>query len=99
MIKHIVVYNFADGLSQEHNIENAKKFKRDIERLKNVLEGIITLEVHCDLMPASTSDVAIVSEFENEKALQDYLIHPDHVKVAEFVKTAFKDRKCVDYQV
>ena len=99
MVKHIVVYNFADGLLQEKNIENAEKFKRDVESLKNALDGIITLEVHCDLMPTSTSDVVIVSEFENEKALQDYLVLPDHVKVAEFVKTAFKDRKCVDYQV
>ena len=35
---------------------------------------------------ASASDIALYSEFDNMQALEDYRIHPEHVKVVEFIE-------------
>lgn len=44
-------------------------------------------------------DVVFDSLFETEKALEEYQVHPELVRVADYVRTVMTDRVCVDFPV
>lgn len=97
MIRHVVIWNYADGFSEQQNIENAKKMKDQIEDLAHCISGITDLKVIINPLSSSNADVLLDSMFESEEALAAYQIHPAHQQVSQFVGTVMKNRKCIDY--
>lgn len=99
MIRHIVAVRFKESFSKEENEVNAQKVKALLEALKSVIPGIIEFTVHINLCSSSNMDIVFDSIFESEKALNDYQVHPEHVRVADYVRTVMTDRICVDYPI
>jgi len=99
MVRHIVMWNYADGFSQEENIQNAQKMKSLLEELPNMIDGIVELNVQINPMTASNRDIMLDSLFEDKEALDKYIVHPEHKRVGEFVRAVTKDRACMDYEV
>lgn len=99
MIKHIVQWNHRDHISEEERKENAQKIKQELEGLKDQIEGVISIDVIIEPLATSDRDIILDSVFETEEALQNYQVHPEHVRVAAFVKECVQDRVCVDYWV
>jgi hypothetical protein len=99
MIKHIVMWRLktsAEGASKE---ENAKILKRELEALKKKIPLIRHIEVGMNMMPSEAAyDVALYSEFANEKDLDSYQKHPEHLKVADFAARIRESRAVVDYK-
>lgn len=98
MIRHIVFWKFGDNYTESENKSNALKIKENLEALKNIIPGVVSIKVITDPLPSSDGDVILDSLFESEEALNQYQVHPEHVKAAGFVRTVMKDRKCIDYQ-
>lgn len=96
MIKHVILWNFQEGLGTE---ENKLKIKNDLEALKNIIPGIVSIEVIVKPVAGSNADIMLDSVFESEEALNNYQVHPEHVKVATFVKSVVCNRMCMDYTV
>lgn len=96
MIKHIILWNFQEGLGTE---ENKLKIKNDLEALKNIIPGIVSIEVIVNPVAGSNADIMLYSVFESEEALNNYQVHPEHVKAATFVKSVVCNRMCMDYAV
>ena len=71
MVQHIVSWNYADEFSEDENKANAQKIKHDLEALKCVIDGIIKLEVHIDILPTSNKDIALYSLFNSADSLSD----------------------------
>ena len=44
-------------------------------------------------------DLCLNQAFKSDKALQDYLVHPLHMEVREFVFNVIDHRMVVDYEV
>lgn len=100
MVRHIVAWNYADGFSKEENREHAKVMKKELENLKNLIGGIISIQVFINPVDTSDSDLLLDCVFENEQALKAYTIHPEHVRVGtNYVKPVVKNRKCIDFFV
>lgn len=100
MIKHIVMWKLKEVAECGDRIQNARKMKRDLEALKSKIPQIKHIEVGLNSLPSEGSyDVALYSEFENEKDLETYQKHPDHLKVAEFINTVRERRAVVDYTI
>lgn len=99
MIRHIVAVRYKKGFSEEENAASAKKIKKLLEALKQVVPGIMEFTVHIDLCTSSNMDVVFDSVFESEKALKDYQVHPEHIRVANYVKTVMTDRICIDFPI
>jgi hypothetical protein len=97
MVRHIVLWNYADGFSPDENIHNAQKMKGLLEELPSLIDGIIELKVQINPMSSSNRDIMLDSLFESEEALTAYIVHPEHKRVGEFVRSVTKDRACVDY--
>lgn len=98
MVRHIVAWNYAEGFTMEENRNNAKAMKKELENLKNLIEGIVSIEVSINPLDTSDSDLLLDSIFESEEALKAYTIHPEHVRVGTtFVKPVTRNRKCIDF--
>ena len=99
MIKHIVLWKLKDPLEGKAKRETAGKLKAALEGLVGKVPSIHSLEVGINFNPADTaSDVSLYSEFKTGADLDAYQKHPEHLKVAEFVKQATAERRVSDYE-
>ena len=98
MVRHIVAWNYADGFTKEENKKHAEVMKKELENLKNLIGGVISIQVLANPVDTSDSDVLLDCVFESEEALKAYTIHPEHVRVGtNYVKPVMKNRKCIDF--
>ena len=42
-------------------------------------------------------DLSIITAFESKEDLDAYAVHPEHIKVVDFIKTVVEYSKVVDY--
>jgi hypothetical protein len=100
MIKHIVMWKLKEVSECGDRIQNAKKMKHELEALKTKIPQIRHIEVGINNIASDASyDIVLYSEFANEKDLETYQKHPEHLKVAEFIGKARERRAVVDYHV
>ncbi len=97
MVKHIVMWNLKEELSEEEKVLGAKRFKKDVEALKDIVSGAIEIKVTIDGIKSSTADLLLESSFESVEALKAYEVHPEHLKIVAFAKTILCNRLCMDY--
>ncbi|MBL1230244.1 Dabb family protein [Enterococcus sp. BWB1-3] len=98
MIRHIVAWHFKDNFTDEEKTSLGQKIKEELEALKSVIPGIVSLEVITELLDTSTHDVVLCSLHEDEEALKAYQTHPEHIRVGGFIKSVTANRVCVDFK-
>ncbi len=99
MVKHIILWQLSDSLSdeQKENVKNAAK--ENLESLKGKIPGLIDIKVQTSNLKSSTADMMLDSSFESEQALKDYSVNPSHTAVADkFVRPFIKARNCLDFE-
>ena len=98
MLKHVVMFKLKETSECGDRLQNAKKMKQDLEALKGKIPQIRHIEVGINAIPSDAAyDVVLVSGFDNEKDLDTYQKHPEHLKVAEFIGKIRERRAVVDY--
>ncbi|MGC3954945.1 MAG: Dabb family protein [Propionicimonas sp.] len=99
MIKHIVMWNFADEAEGADKAANLAKVQADLLALRGLVDGMGSFEVAIGADPLEHSyDLVLYSEFDSVEALQAYATHPRHVAVAQFIGKVRTARVCMDYQ-
>lgn len=88
MIKHIVFWNIRNDENKESNM---KEMRKKLTSLVGVVPGLISAEVGFNYNPKGY-DVALYSVFESKEALDGYQVHPEHLKVKEFVHSVITER-------
>lgn len=100
MIKHIVMWNFADQAEGTDRATNLARAQADLLALRGLVPGMGTFEVAIGADPLEHSyDLVLYSEFDSVDALQAYATHPQHVAVAQFIGKVRTARVCMDYEV
>lgn len=100
MVKHIVMWKLKDSAEGGSKIENARKIKEGLEALKGVIEEIRELEVGINFEKSDMAyDLVLYSAFDNERNLDIYQNHPEHLKVGVFIGKVKDKRIVVDYLV
>ena len=97
MIRHIVTWNFVDGFSEAEKKTNALNIKQGLESLKQIIDGVIEINVYINELSTSNRDIILNSLFESEEALADYQVHPAHQEVSAFIGSVTQNRACIDY--
>ena len=99
MIRHIVMWKFkdeAEGLTKEENIAKVKKM---LEALPEKIDFIRKSEVKMNVNNNGKNfDAVLISEFDTLEDVKKYRVHPDHVKISDYVSLIRLDRACVDYE-
>lgn len=98
MVKHIVLWNFAESLTDAEKDEAGAKMKALLEPIRELVPGAVEIQVLRNELPSSNRDVALVSVFETVEALSAYQNHPAHVEAGKYVRSVTCDRACIDYE-
>jgi len=99
MINHVVLFKLKEFNSENEKSEAREKFVNALLGLKDKINVLKHIEVGSHYALNSPSyDVALITHFESLQALEEYKIHPDHVKVVELVKEIVSDRAAVDFE-
>ncbi len=98
MIKHIVLWKFADSAEGNSKEDNIKLVEEGLLALPAFIPQIKHLEFVRNTNPTDrNSDAALITEFDSYEDLNMYTIHPEHVKVAKFVGSVVTARGAIDY--
>lgn len=101
MLRHIVMFKFkpeADGYTAR---ENAARTADMLRALQGVIPTLKASEVHlgAEYADSTNCDLVLISDFENFEALQEYIVHPRHKAVGEFMRPLRESRSCVDFEI
>lgn len=100
MVKHVILWQLNDELSNEEKNEVKAGIKTGLESLKGKIPGLTDIKVEAAPLASSNADVMLDSTFENEEALKNYAVHPEHVTVADGkVRPYTKSRVCMDFEI
>ncbi|QOP41600.1 Dabb family protein [Sulfurimonas marina] len=94
MIVHIVMFKF----KEENKALNLAKVQNKLENLEVLIDELKSMEVGINFTEADRAmDLSLYSTFESVEDLQAYAVHPEHLKVVEFIKEVTLESKVVDY--
>lgn len=97
MVNHIVLWNFLAELTEQERKTAGETIKLNLEGVQDKIDGVISIEVIVEKLDSSTHDIALISKFASEEALNGYQQHPEHLKAASFVRSVTCNRACFDY--
>ncbi len=97
MLKHFVIFRFENDFFTEDNYnEYIKAFKI----IEEAFDGIISAKIHrnCVDRPANM-DLMIEMVLEDENVLNQYLNHPEHIRMGKKYNPHVIDRVSFDYDI
>ncbi len=99
MVKHIILWQLKDELSEAQKDKVKKEIKEGLEGLKGKVPGLIDVNVIIEGLASSNADVMLDSTLESYETLKGYAVHPNHVEVADSkVRPYTKTRICMDFE-
>ena len=100
MVKHIILWQLKDELSDAEKAVVKAEAKAGLESLAGKIPGLVDIRVNINALPSSNADMMLDTTFETAEALKDYSTHPEHVAVANSkVRPFYKNRVCLDFEV
>ena len=94
MIVHIVLFQF----KEENKKANIIQAKQMLENLMGAVPSLRSIDVGVNFSTEDRAmDLSIITAFENKEDLEAYAVHPEHLKVVDFIKTVVEYSKVVDY--
>lgn len=98
MIKHIVMWKFVDEKDGKTKAEIMETVKKGLLRLPAIVPEIKAMEIGEDVLKTDDAsyDMALITLFDSAADLHAYKVHPEHVKVSEYVKTVRTARATAD---
>ena len=100
MVKHIILWQLKDELTEEKKAAVKAGIKEGLEGLLGKVPGLTEIKVQTEGLASSNADVMLDSTLVDEEALKGYAVHPEHVAVADGkVRPYTKTRVCLDFEV
>ena len=97
MLRHIVMISFSDREKLESTAVTAKQLLLDLE---DSIGQLLKMEVGLNFSTRATAyDLVLIADFNNEKDLDFYRVHPEHIKVLDYLKTVVDKTTVVDYTI
>ena len=72
MVKHVILWNLKESLSDAEKEEVKKGAKEGLENLIGKIPGLIDIKVNTVGLPSSNADMMLDSTFESAEALKGY---------------------------
>ena len=96
MIKHVVMWKF----KEENKAQNLKKAKEMLLALPALIGELKKMEVHFDITGSDMSmDMMLDTEFFSVEDMKAYAVHPEHVKVSQFIRSVIESRVVLDSEI
>lgn len=99
MINHVVLFKLKEFNTVDEKQEALQQFKSKLLALKNFIPELKHIEVGLNYqIEAASYDLALITHFDSIADLDIYRVHPEHVKVGEFVQQITSERAAVDFE-
>ena len=100
MVKHIVMFKFleeGEGRTKAENLAIAKKMLEDLQGKIPTLKAS-TVKLNDEKAAKSNYDMVLIADYDSFEDLNEYIVHPLHKAVGEFMKGVRESRTCVDFE-
>ncbi|MCU1636527.1 MAG: stress responsive alpha-beta barrel protein [Cryobacterium sp.] len=97
-IRHVVSWQLS-SVDPGEKAENAAKIAAALTSLRGVIDGVQSIETGTDVVGGENWDVVLIADFDDRDALDRYQGHPEHQRVAGFIRSVVARRSCVDFEV
>ena len=87
MVKHVILWQLKDELSDTEKAAVKAGIKEGLEGLAGQIPGLVNIRVNIDALPSSNADLMLDTTFETAEALKGK------------VRPYYKNRVCLDYEV
>jgi hypothetical protein len=95
MVTHIVAWKYRADVAQDAR----DKHLAMLQALHKVVVGIEDFAVGFDFLRAHNSyDTGLFARFRDRSVLDEYTVHPQHVKVVEYGRTIAETMSKVDFE-
>lgn len=99
MIRHIVEFKLA-ATDPAQRAKDADGIREHLTALVGAIPGLRGMTVSPDLGLVDTHwDVVLVSDHDDNAALEGYQAHPAHKEASAWVSTVVTDRAIVDFEM
>lgn len=100
MIKHVVMWRFAESAEGKTAKENMEIVRERLLALPAVIPEILEMQVGRDVSRTEMSyDMMLITEFSSLEALHTYKVHPAHMAVAAYVAKTTTARVVLDSEI
>ena len=100
MIRHIVVFKMKENALGTIGMENAKLLSERFKGISKKIEGVVSIETGFNFNSEKEFyEFGLNQVFKNKKALENYIEHPLHIKVRDFVREIINRRIVIDYKI
>ena len=100
MIRHVVMWKLKDEAQGKTKTENMEWMREHLYALVPVIPEIKRMEIGFDVSKTDASmDVMLLTEFDSLETLHTYAVHPEHVKVATYVREIVETRVVHDCEI
>lgn len=97
MIHHIVMWSLK-GSTESEKAVNIAKLRDAFDSIRGRIPGMTHMQIGVDSSRVEYAcDVVLVSEFESQKALDAYALHPEHLRVKDELAGVRVARHQVDF--
>ncbi len=96
MVVHIVMIKFTE---HPEKAERIRKAARQIEGLLGKVPSLERMETGVNFSPEERAmDLVLTATFADRQGLEEYAVHPEHLKVIGYLKQVTEYSKVVDYE-
>ena len=100
MIRHVVMWKFNNEAEGKTKEENMAIVRERLYALLPIIPELKRMEIGCDISHTDmTMDLMLLTEFDTLETLKFYAEHPEHVKVASFVRKVTESRVVLDCEL
>jgi len=95
MLTHIVVWKYRPDTARSVREDHVAQ----LQRLEKIVSAVQSLSVGFDVLKLPRSyDTGLVATFKDRAALEEYTVHPEHVKAAELGRNISEHVASVDFE-
>ena len=100
MIRHVVMWSFKENAEGKTAQENMVFVRDSLYALLPVIPQIKKMDISFDITHSdSSSDMMLMTEFESIDTLREYVVHPAHQKVSQYVRKVIDKRMSHDCEI
>lgn len=78
--------------------ENSNYLKKILMDLENSIDSLNKMQVGINFSTRpSAHDIVLIADFDDEAGLDEYRVHPEHIKVLDYLREKGVQSTVVDY--
>lgn len=98
MVRHIVLFQFTDLVTEENRKEILGKLKDSVANMNGKIPGLLHAELG-ENQADGCYDIIFYSELKKIEDISAYRTHPLHIAHQDMAKDWVQNRVVIDYQV